>query len=171
MSDDDSSFWASQAAMAPDLSDKEKELRDRFVSEYILDFDAYAAAMRIGFGPSFAPTYAEKFLAEPYVQKRLVEFQTAMDADPKAEAELDRRRIRAALLREAHYRGPGSSHAARVSALAKLAQIRDMDAPIKSQVHLLGGVMEVPGIANTESWEEAAVTSQMALKKAATLTS
>ena len=166
MSEEIAGFWASEA-MAQDLSGKEKELRDKFVDEYLLDFDQTAAAIRIGFSASFAQTYAEKFMTEPYVRQRIAALQTAMAEDEKIEAELDRRRIRAALMREAHYQGPGSSHAARVSALSKLASIRDMDAPtkIKSEVALRGGVMMVPGIANLEDWEKAAQASQTQLQE------
>lgn len=166
MSEENTGFWAEEA-MAGELSPKEKELRDKFVSEYMIDFDQTAAAIRIGFSASFAQTYAEKFMTEPYVRKRIADMQTALAEDDKLEVDLDRRRIRAGLMREAHYRGPGSSHAARVSALAKLASIRDMDAPtkIKSEVNLRGGVMMVPGIANLEEWEKAAAASQGALQK------
>lgn len=166
MSEEIAGFWAEEA-MAQDLSPKEKDLRDKFVSEYLIDYDQTAAAIRIGFSASFAQTYAEKFMTEPYVRKAIADLQNAMADDEKIEVELDRRRIRAALMREAHYRGPGSSHAARVSALAKLASIRDMDAPtkIKSEVALRGGVMMVPGIASLEEWEKAAQASQTDLQK------
>ena len=166
MSEEIAGFWASEA-MAQDLSGKEKELRDKFVSEFLIDYDQTAAAIRIGFSASFAQTYAEKFMTEPYVRKAIALQQNAMAEDDKLEVEQDRRRIRAALMREAHYRGPGSSHAARVSALAKLASIRDMDAPtkIKSEMTMRGGVMMVPGIANLEDWEKAAQASQGDLQK------
>jgi len=166
MSEDIPSFWAEEAKAA-ELSAKEKELRDKFVDEYLLDFDQTAAAIRVGFSASFAQTYAEKFMSEPYVRQRIAALQTALAEDDKLEAELDRRRIRAALMREAHYRGPGSSHAARVSALAKLASILDMDAPtkIKSDVTMRGGVMMVPAIASLEEWEKAAQASQGDLQK------
>lgn len=166
MSEEIAGFWAEEA-MAQDLSPKEKELRDKFVSEYLIDYDQTAAAIRIGFSASFAQTYAEKFMTEPYVRKAIAVAQNALVDDEKLEVEQDRRRIRAALMREAHYRGPGSSHAARVSALAKLASIRDMDAPtkIKSEMTMRGGVMMVPGIANLDEWEKAAQASQGDLQK------
>lgn len=166
MSEDIPSFWAEEAKAA-ELSAKEKELRDKFVDEYLLDFDQTAAAIRVGFSASFAQTYAEKFMSEPYVRQHIAALQTALAEDDKLEAELDRRRIRAALMREAHYRGPGSSHAARVSALAKLASILDMDAPtkIKSDLTMRGGVMMVPAIASLEEWEKAAQASQSDLQK------
>ena len=166
MSEQIAGFWAEEA-MAQDLSPKEKELRDKFVTEYLMDYDQTGAAIRIGFSASFAQTYAEKFMTEPYVRKKIADMQNALAEDDKLEVELDRRRIRAALMREAHYRGAGSSHAARVSALSKLAQIRDMDAPtkIKADMNLRGGVMMVPAIANIEEWESAAQASQTNLQK------
>lgn len=166
MSDEVAGFWEADA-MVQDLSDKEKGLRNKFVDEYLIDFDQTAAAIRIGFSASFAQTYAEKFMTEPYVRKRITDMQIALTEDEKIEAELDRRRIRAGLMREAHYRGPGSSHAARVSALGKLATIRDMDAPIKVKGDFThrGGVMMVPGISNLEDWEKAAQASQTDLQK------
>lgn len=166
MTEETNGFWTVEA-QAQELSDKEKQLRDKFVTEYLLDFDQTAAAIRIGFSASFAQTYAERFMTEPYVRKKIADMQAALAEDEKAEAEQDKRRIRAALLREAHYRGPGSSHAARVSALAKLASIRDMDAPTKVNVNanLRGGVMMVPGIAKLEDWEQSAQESQGNLQK------
>lgn len=166
MSEETAGFWTSEAA-AQELSEKEKVLRNKFVDEYLLDFDQTAAAIRVGFSASFAQTYAEKFMQEPYVRKRIADMQTALAQDEKLEAEQDKRRIRAGLLREAHYRGPGSSHAARVSALGKLATIRDMDAPIKlkTDVTMRGGVMMIPAIANIEEWQMAAQASQENLQK------
>lgn len=166
MSEETAGFWT-QEALSQELSRSERELRDKFVSEYLLDYDQTAAAIRVGFAASFAQTYAEKFMTEPYVRKKITEMQNALAEDEKLEAELDRRRIRAGLMREAHYRGPGSSHAARVAALGKLASIRDMDAPlkVKSDVTHRGGVMMVPGIASLEEWEKAAQASQGDLQK------
>lgn len=166
MSEEIAGFWTDEAR-AVELSKSEKELRDKFVAEYLVDFDQLAAAIRIGFSVTFAATYAERFMQEPYTRQRISEMQLALADDVSAEAERDRRIIRAALMREAHHRGQGSSHAARVSALAKLASIRDMDAPlkIKSEQTLRGGVMLVPAIASIEDWEAAARASQTNLQK------
>ena len=166
MSDEQVGFWEAEA-MAPPPTGSEKKLRDQFVDEYLIDFDQTGAAMRVGFSASFAQTYAERFMNEPYVRKRIMDLQQATAEDPKAADEADRRRVRAAMLREAHYRGAGSSHSARVSALAKLASVLDMDAPtkIKSDVTMRGGVMMVPGIASLEDWQKAAQASQEALQQ------
>lgn len=159
-------FWTDEA-MASDLSQSEKDLRDRFVEEYMLDFDQKAAVIRCGIMESFAKEYAGRFMNEPYVRRKIAELQKAAADDPKTEEEQTKRRIRAALLKEAHYRGPGSSHAARVGALAKLGAMYGMDAPIKTQKEVThrGGVMMVPAIANLNDWEKAATASQEALRK------
>ena len=171
MSEIDPSFWANEGLVG-ELSPGEKALRTRFVDEYMFDYSATAAAIRCGFGNSFAETYATQFMQEPYVRKMIADRQQALSDNPKEEAELTKRRIRAALLREAHYRGPGSSHAARVSALGQLKQVYGMDAPTKiSATHEhRGGVMMVPAIADVTDWEAAAVASQEALQKASEVT-
>lgn len=160
-----STFWSDEA-MAPELSAAEKALRDRFVKEYLIDYDQTRAAMRCGYGESFASAYADKFMLEPYVQQQIKAQELAFAEDPDAEEENTKRIIRAGLLREANYRGPGSSHSARVNALAKLAVIHDMDAPTKVEADILqrGGVMMVPGIASAEEWSATAGAAQRKLQ-------
>jgi hypothetical protein len=153
------------------LTEREQALRNLFVAEYLVDFDQTAAAMRCGFNRQFAIEYGTKFMAEPYVLKKInsVKFQ---DVDvPEDQDDYDAKRVRSALMLEAHYRGPGSSHAARVAALAKLASLIGMDKPIKTEqtVNHRGGVMAVPGIASLDDWEKAASESQDALVKDARL--
>lgn len=159
-------FWI-DGAMAQELSASEKQLRDRFVEEYVFDFDRIAAAIRIGFLPSFALEWSQKLLDEPYVRNKIKELIKANAEDEEKENEQTKRRIRAQLLREANYRGAGSSHAARVGALSKLSSLYGMDAPIKTQQELThrGGVMAVPGIASVEEWEKSALASQNKLQQ------
>lgn len=152
---------------APELvqmSDREKALRDLFVAEYLIDYDPVSACQRCGFERQFAQEFAVKFMHEPYVQQKinLMKFQ---DMPEKDVLEFDKKRIRSALMYEAHYRGPGSSHAARVAALGKLASLTGMEAPKKSEQTIThrGGVMAVPGIASLDDWESAAGASQDAL--------
>lgn len=161
MTAETSGFWA-DAAMAPQLSTAERELRLRFIDEYMFDRDAYHACIRIGVMQTMAIEYANKFIGEPFVQQEIARRDREMAADPKLEQEMTKRQVRAALLREAHYRGPGASHAARVGALIKLGAILGMDAPIKTQNEHLhrGGVMEVPPMANLDQWERDAMASQ-----------
>lgn len=163
-------FWDSEAKVG-ELSGQEKAVRDRFVKEYLLDYDQKAAAIRCGYGESFAGTYADKFMNEPYVLQQIKRTELAFAEDADVEEEDTKRVIRAALLREAHYRGPGSSHSARVNALAKLAIIHDMDKTDKAgaEVGSRSGVMEVPGIASAEDWESTAAAAQKKLQDEAML--
>lgn len=147
------------------LTSKERDIRDRFVAEYVIDYDAKRAALRVGYTESFAETYSQKFLNEAYVQQKIKKFELDEAEDDKGEADSDRRRIRAGLMREAHYRGPGSSHAARVAALAQLAKIRDMEASKKLEVKSLGGVMVMPGIASMGDWQNVASSQQADLQE------
>jgi hypothetical protein len=154
----------------PELSDRERALRDLFVSEYLVDFDQTAAAMRCGFNRKFAIEYGTKFMAEPYVLQKMNLMKFA-EVDEVDQNEYDSKRVRAALMQEAHYFGPGSSHAARVAALAKLASLIGMDKPLKTEqtINHRGGVMAVPGIASLDDWEKAASESQDELVKDARL--
>lgn len=157
-------FW-DELVMQPVLSQAEKALRDKFVDEYLLDFDSYAAALRVGFLKSVANEYASQFMEDVYVRQRIMQRQTQTEASPKEATKMRRRLTEMALLREANYRGEGASHSARVSALAKLASIYDMDAPLKtkSEITHRGGVMMIPAIANLDDWEKAAQASQQQL--------
>jgi hypothetical protein len=153
------------APPAPVMTEREKALRDMFVAEYLVDYSQTNAAMRCGFPRDFAVEWGSRLMDEPYVQQKLKSLEMT-PGDPVAEAEYNRQRIKQQLMREAHYRGPGSSHAARVAALARLAAIYDLEAPKKTKIDFehRGGVMRAPGVANLEDWEAAAVASQEALQ-------
>ena len=152
------------AQMDPELTEREKGLRDLFVNEFLVDYDPFKAAQRCGFQISFAKDYAAKFMGESYVQKRIKQLeQSKPSAGEGKETEYNIRRIRQGLIEQAFYHGPGSSHAARVSALAKLAVIYGMDAPTKIENTHKGGVLMVPAIANLNDWEAAAQLSQQQL--------
>jgi hypothetical protein len=144
-----------------EMSEREKALRDTFVAEYLVDFNALKACMRCGFPREFATEWAQKLMDEPYVQKRIKEISFT-PVDPKQEEEYEKKRIKNQLMREAHYYGPGSSHAARVSALAQLQKFYGMEKPRQTEnKHVInGGVMRAPGIASLDDWEGAATASQ-----------
>lgn len=144
-----------------DLSMRERALRDLFVKEYLVDFDSVSACMRCGFQSMMATQYAQRFMEEPYVQRKLAQEQMrVVEAGDDDRDSMEKQRIIAGLLREAHYRGPGSSHAARVAALGKLATIKGLDREAKVQPGDSSGVMQVPGIASLDEWENVAQQSQ-----------
>ena len=128
------------AMMAPGLSEPERQFRDAFVREYLKDYNAISAALRMGFAGTYAADYAKKLMFEPYVQRKISEAEEADDYTKDPEAQ--KRQIFKMLKREATYSGAGSTHSARVAALSKLSSFLGMDAPTKTQseVTLSGGV-------------------------------
>lgn len=151
---------------APELTFREKALRDKFVAEYLTDYNQVAAAIRIGYPKSYAKEYAARFMEESYVLKKIREQESTSD---EVTADVMKKRIMAGLVREANYNGPGSSQAARVAALSKLAQMHGMDAPSRTEITgadgapLGEGAFVVPGVISMEDWEKAAEAQQAAL--------
>lgn len=150
-------------------TEREKDLRRRFVEQYLIDYDAPDACRRIGFTGSLALEYARKFMDETFVKQLITERESRpMDVDASAEDDADvmRRRIITSLLRESKTVGPGSSHAARVAALNKLASLyglTDQRKPLEDGA-VRGGVMRVPEPpASLNTWEELAAQQQASL--------
>ena len=120
--------------LAGNLSKTERALRDRFVDEYVKDYDAFNAALRIGYAEAFAIQYSQQFLREPYTQKRISEVQEQL-GETGEEAQ-HKKRIIAGLYREANNRGMGSSHGGRVAAYNTLIKMLGLEAPQKSIVEV-----------------------------------
>lgn len=153
------------AAMMPELSDRERALRDLFVREYFVDYNPFAACLRCGFMRSFAQEYAEKFMGEPYVRQQLaIMEQTAPlpNAGNKDADDFNRQRIVQGLFREAH--NMTSNASARVSALKELAEIYKLKEPVKAPEpkgkKARGGIIQIPAIADVTQWEDVAVVTQ-----------
>lgn len=147
------------------LGSAARALRDRFVTEYLTDYDQYAAALRVGYRADIATEYGKKLMTCPYVLQQIRLRQMTAEDNPEDMKKV----IMAGLVREANYRGAGASQSARVAALSKLASIHGMDAPIRSKTELTGpdgqplsggGIFVVPGIMTTEAWEAAAEKQQ-----------
>lgn len=69
----------------PVLSEREIAVRDMFVGEYLKDFDAYRACIRMGFLAAFAVDQAKAFMQDGYVLRK-VEFLTRSAVlDPEAD--------------------------------------------------------------------------------------
>lgn len=150
------------AAMEPELTERERALRDLFVNEYLVDYHPVLAAQRCGFQVSFAKDYAVKFMNEAYVQKRIKALEHA-EVEGDALDKYDKKRVRAILMKEAL--DPTSTGSARVSAAAKLVAVLGMDAPVKTINENVnkGGVLMVPAIANLDDWQAIAQASQAKL--------
>lgn len=115
--------------MADTLTKQEKALRQRFVAEYLADYDAIGAAIRLGYQEAFAQQYAKQFLTEPYTLKLIKEKEAEFGI--LTEEDQHRKKIVAGLYREAHSRF--NSGSARVAALTQLAKIIGIEAPVKTE--------------------------------------
>lgn len=121
--------------VAPDEQDippLQRQLFDRFVSEYLQDFNWIQATLRVGYPGKVAADYAQKFKETPYILRRIEQAKRAKPHSADVE-ENYRHQVINALLREAQYSGAGSSHGARVGALSKLTSILDMEAATKTE--------------------------------------
>lgn len=105
------------------MDPQEKRLRDMFVDEYLKDYDSYRACLRVGFQSNFAVEYSKKFLAEPYVQRRLADLQRTPSISPEIQEQQDKALV-LSVLRQAAQNG---LYATRVAAASKLASIYGMD--------------------------------------------
>ncbi len=161
-----STDWTHTIQYADTLSPHEMALRDLFVKEYMFDYNWTHAAMRCGFNGTLAQEYGSRFSQDPYVLWRIeqAELQIAKQTpeDAKDAEAFERQRVIESLKREANYKGPGASAAARVSALKALASIHGLDAPKRTKIDLNGtrAVMIVPAVASVEDWETIAKESQ-----------
>jgi hypothetical protein len=162
MAGNDSGRYWDPLVMQQELTPVEKQLRDNFVTEYLKDYDAWKAAVRIGYLRTVAHEYASFLMQEPYVQREIARRQAEHAPNQKENEKHERHMVKQWLIEQARYQGPGSSHSARVSALAKLCNILDMDGTtkVKADVMHKGGVMMVPAIASLEDWEKQAAKSQ-----------
>lgn len=154
------------------LTSSEMVLRDRFVQEYLKDYDAYAACIRVGYAAAFAKEFCVRFMGESYVLNKIKQQEIA-PLEEVLDEDVQKRKVYAALWKEANYVGPGASQSARVAALAKLSSFLGMDAPTRSQQELTGkdgsplgaGVFVTPGIMTAEQWAIQAEAQQAELVK------
>ena len=115
--------------LADTLTKQERALRQRFVEQYLVDYDAYSATIRLGYQEAFAQQYAKQFLAEPYTLRLIKEKEAEFGI--LTEEDQHRKKIVAGLYREAHSRF--NSGSARVAALTQLAKIIGIEAPVKTE--------------------------------------
>jgi len=134
---------------------------ERFVQEYVKDFRAKEAAMRMGLSEGYASQFANATLKLSYTLRIIREWLERVDE----EVLVDRRRIILGLMHEAQYYGQGSSHAARVAAWAKLAKLTGMEIDRVQAEVTFHHVMRVPERSlDVSAWEEQASAEQAQLK-------
>lgn len=100
------------------LTRGELALRNKFVKEYLKDFNHVKAAMRCGFLSCFAEDWGRKLLEDPYVQSKIDAERS--DVDP---VETDKQMI-LRTLRECMANG---QHGTRVAAAKAMMTILGMD--------------------------------------------
>jgi hypothetical protein len=167
---------------AASYTQDEKELRDKFVIEYLRDYNSYAAAVRCGFCSEEAVDSAKLFMEEPYVRRSIADAETRREAGSckdddlsylpdgfvPHDAESDKQRIKSGLFREAFYKGPGASHSSRVSAFCKLADIYGINKQEVKKESRSTNVMIVPAMGSVDAWENSAKQQQSELKRTVT---
>lgn len=161
--------WVMYIERARSLTHDEMVIREKVVMEYLYDMSWTRACLRCGFRQEFVEDTANRFMQDPYCIWRVKvlarERGIAINSGNEAAREDAKATIMAALHKEAHYYGPGSSQSARVSALGKLAQLLGMEPAKQSKVEVLApGIMVVPAIASVEDWEAVAVEAQEKLR-------
>lgn len=146
-------------------TDRELKLRDSFVKEYLKDYSPINAAIRIGYSRSIAKEYAQRFMDEPYVARKISQMEEAPIEE--IDETTFKKRIMAGLYKEANNYGPGSTQAARVAAWAKLAHLQGMEPASKVKSEITGadgaplaGTFVLPGMMTPEQWESAAAKQQ-----------
>lgn len=142
---------------------KKKIFLDRFVYEYLHDFNSSMAWIRAGGTSHHATTGGPESLRTAYVQTQLRMVTNMLDEEQM----VTRGEVIMGIKKEAHYYGDDGSSSARVRAWGMLAKIKGMDAPKiidPKDEGPKGGVMEVPMIESAQHWGELALVSQQTLK-------
>lgn len=139
-----------------------KMFLDRFVAEYLHDFNSSMAYIRAGGNPNHATSGGPASLRTAYVQNQIRTLSEHLDEEKL----VTRGEIVMGIKREANHYGDDGSSSARVKAWATLAKIKGMEAPTKVQAEVVhkGGVMEVPMVATEVEWQDVAQASQLQLK-------
>lgn len=145
------------------ISLKKKVFLDRFVFEYLHDFNSSMAYIRAGGASSHATTGGPESLRTAYVQTQLRQVTEMMDVEKLVTAG----EILMGLKREANHYGDDGSSASRVRAWGMLAKIKGMDQPKpppdEGDKGPKGGVMEIPAYTDVQ-WTEMAAQAQAQLK-------
>lgn len=152
------------------LNPKQRARADEFVLQYLIDFNATRAFIRMKgqLDPfdevdlNYAQNAGYQMTRWPYVAQRIEE--AMRDAEQKNIVSVND--VLFGLKREAHYHGVGASHGARVGSWGKLATILGMDQKkVEQNLAMRGGVMIVPAIDKEDDWEKRAASTQAALKE------
>lgn len=142
---------------AENLRDDAKAFRDRFITEYLYDFNATHAYIRAGGTAKRASKAAYDIRHEAYVAQSI---QQAID-NMKVGNMVNQQRALSWMVREANHFGMDASHGARVSAIKTLMQHTGLSlGEREAAAAARGGVMVVPATDNVDDWEARAASAQ-----------
>src|SRR4051794_16083934 len=103
------------------LTEQERILRDHFVDQYLRDFNAYQAVIRMGFQATFALHWSKLLWEDGYVQRKIQHMtRTQKVADEEAKALLENELLRIAQC---------GSDSARVSAIREFNAMKGWSKP------------------------------------------
>lgn len=108
--------------LEPALNEQQIFLRDNFVQQYLIDFDAYKACLRLGFQAVYAVQHSHILINDGYVQRKLAYLTRMPEEDPMEEA-ADKALCKMTLRKVMH----NGSDSARVSAVGKMTVIHGWD--------------------------------------------
>lgn len=111
--------------------------QERFVREYLIDLNATKAAERAGYSPKTANEQGARLLANVSIRAAVAMAQ----AERAVRTQIDADYVLKGLKEEAEFRGEGSSHSARVSALGLLGKHLGMF--VDRHEHSTPGVLRV----------------------------
>jgi hypothetical protein len=146
---------------AQELTLEELAFRRSFVKEYLRDFDAYRACLRLGLLSQFANKWKDILMGEAAVQRMIATaLETIGDEDERA-LDADKQLV----LSKMRMVALSGENKDAVNAAKVIAQMRGFNAPIKVDQSVVnkGGVMVVPATASLDEWERAALESQQSL--------
>ena len=153
------------------LTPKMKDRADRFILQYLRDFNATQAFIRTQMEEgkpfddidlNYAQNSGYQMTRWPYVAQKLRE----MMEQAEEKNIVTRAEVLHGLKREAYYHGVGASHSARVGSWGSLAKILGMETKkIEQTLAMKGGVMIVPATEDLKDWEQRSQAAQSALKE------
>lgn len=135
---------------------------DRFVTQYMIDRDPVAAAIRSGVSKLMIEKTVGRWMADANVRQKIQQLTDEADIDTM----ISPQRILAGFIDVAFDRQ--ANHSARNAALKELAQLKKMY-PEKEDIDksktYAKNVMFVPAIPSLEDWNAAAMAQQRKLKE------
>jgi hypothetical protein len=134
---------------------------DRFIAEYLIDRDAFAAAQRAGIAPLAIKQLVKKFMRDPNVHAKIDAATLQMNPDEMISPQWVISKFQEVVS------SPFSSYSTKTTALRELASMKGMY-PDKNKAPddgVRGGVVLVPATASLNDWEKAALKQQKALKE------